>query len=321
MSGSNRYALGLDTSAYTASVALVGQSGLVREARRMVAVPAGKRGVRPSEALFHHVQALPALVEDVWRGEALAVVAVSTRPRPEPDSYLPPFLAGALVARTIAHAVGVPIVETTHQEGHVAAGRWDAGGPGTDWFWAVHISGGTTELLRVQPAARGFAIAPVGRTADLYAGQLVDRVGVRLGLPFPSGEALERLAATARDRLVLPVGAPFWHDGLWRISWSGPEAAAMRAIEAGADPAAVARGVEDALARGLSKWIARATAGEPGPVLVVGGVAANRRLRTTLAERLGPRYPLFFAAPQFSRDNAVGVAWIGWAAVAGGGAG
>jgi N6-L-threonylcarbamoyladenine synthase len=304
--------LGIDTSAYTTSVALLEGATVVREARRVVPVPAGQRGVAPSRALFHHVVTLPTLLEDVWRGETLNAVAVSTRPRPFKDSYLPPFLAGVLAARAIAQAAAVPCFETTHQEGHIAAGRLDAGGPDTPWFWALHVSGGTTELVRVSRSGPGaWTCDLVGATTDLYAGQLVDRVGVSLGLPFPAGPALEALARQARDRLVIPVGAPFIRDGVWRISFSGPEAAALRAVALGTDPAAVARGVEEAIGRGLAKLVAEATAGQAAPLLVVGGVAANLRVRRVLGDRLGPAYPLFFASPERSRDNAVGVAWIG----------
>jgi N6-L-threonylcarbamoyladenine synthase len=308
--------LGLDTSAYTASVALVDGRQVVREARRVATVPAGQRGLRPSEAFFQHVVHLPALVAEVKNGTPVRGVAVSARPRPHPDSYLPPFEAGRAAARLLADALGVPLVETSHQEGHIAAGLVDAGGPVSERFWALHVSGGTTELLAVRRQGVGFALETVGGTSDLYGGQLVDRVGVRLGLPFPAGPALEALARTARDRVVLPFMAPVVREGRWTISFSGPEAQAMRAIDAGAEPAAVARAVEDVLAQALAALV-RAAARPPAPLLVVGGVAANRRIRALMAEIVGPEWPLFFASPELSRDNAVGVAWIGWWALDG----
>jgi len=197
----------------------------------------------------------------------------------------------------------------------MAAGLLDAGGPEAPIFHALHVSGGTTELLHVRRSEAGFEIRALGATADLYCGQLVDRVGVRLGLPFPAGPGLEELAAGARDRVILPVGPAFERDGLWRVSFSGPEAAAFRAIEMGAERGAVARGVEDVIARGLVKLV-EAAVPEGGPLLVVGGVAANRRLRAELKRRLEAAFNLYWASPDRSRDNAVGVALIGYWAVA-----
>lgn len=301
--------LGIDTSAYTTSLALVSPAAILKDVRQVLPVPEGQRGLRPSEALYLHVEALPGLLTRVL-GPKLAAVAVSTRPRPLPGSYLPPFRAGQLAAASVASALAVPLIETTHQEGHIAAGIRDAGGPADESFWALHVSGGTTELLAVERHPGGFGVKLMGHSRDLYAGQLVDRVGVRLGLSFPAGPHLEELAQTARDRVVVPVGAAVLQEDLWCISFSGPESALRRAAETGAEPAAVARGAEDVVARGLVKLI-EAGAHPPGPLLVVGGVAANTYLRSMLKRKLGDRYRLYFASPGLSRDNAVGVAQIG----------
>src|SRR5690606_7183010 len=120
-------ALGIDTSAYTTSVALVGVDGqLLADARTVLAVPAGSRGLRQSEAVFQHIRRLPELMERVMgsgRARVMAVAA-STAPRPVPDSYMPVFKAGEAVARAVAAALGVPFVPLSHQEGHVWAGLW-----------------------------------------------------------------------------------------------------------------------------------------------------------------------------------------------------
>jgi N6-L-threonylcarbamoyladenine synthase len=314
MDDSKAVVLGVDTSAYTTSAALFDGRRVVREVRRLLPVPAGQRGLRPSQAVFLHLRHLPDVLAEVLTGHRPLGVAVSVKPRPAPDSYLPPFQAGETAARAVALALGVPVWETTHQEGHLAAGLLDAGGPSGDWFWAIHISGGTTELLRVERFRGRLAVTVKGETSDLYAGQLVDRVGVALGLPFPAGPALEELSETARDRVLLPVGAPRREADRVTISFSGPEAAALRAIQLGADPSAVARGVEECLARALTKWV-EAACKETGPLLVVGGVAANRRLRRLVADRLGPAWPTYWASPERSRDNAAGVARLGWEAL------
>jgi N6-L-threonylcarbamoyladenine synthase len=263
---------------------------------------------------MRHLEQIPDVLAEAWDGSGLDAVAVSTRPRPLEESYLPPFQVGASHARGIASTHSLPLIRTSHQEGHMAAGILDAGGPSEPMFHAVHISGGTTELLRVSRTGAGFAIRQIGASADLYAGQLVDRVGVRLGLGFPAGPELEELSRGEKDRVIFPVGAAFERDGLWRVSFSGPEAAAMRAIAMGAAKGAVARGVEEVIARALSKLVSAAVE-EAGPLLVVGGVAANRRIRAELRSRLAPAFTLYWASPERSRDNAVGVALIGyWAA-------
>jgi N6-L-threonylcarbamoyladenine synthase len=306
--------LGIDTSAYTTSAAVIEGGRVVTETRRLLPVRHGERGLRPQDAVMRHLEQMPEVLAQAWDGSRLDAVAVSTRPRPLDDSYLPPFQVGVSHARGIASTHSLPLIRTSHQEGHIAAGILDAGGPPGSIFHAIHISGGTTELLRVVRTGSGFAIRQIGATADLYAGQLVDRVGVRLGLGFPAGPELEALAREEKDRVILPVGAAFEQEGLWRVSFSGPEAAAMRAIEMGAAKGAVARGVEEVIARALAKLVDAAVE-QPGPLLVVGGVAANRRIRADLRSRLEPGFTLYWASPERSRDNAVGVALIGyWAA-------
>ena len=303
--------LGIDTSAYTTSAALVVDGQVSAEARRLLPVPAGERGLRPQDAVMRHLEQLPEVLATVWSGTPLDAVAVSERPRPLEASYLPPFQAGLSHAAAIAMSHRIPLWRTSHQEGHMAAGILDARGPADPEFHAIHISGGTTELLHARRTADGFRIRQVGSTSDLYAGQLVDRVGVRLGCSFPAGPQIEELARQATDRVILPVGPPVLREGLWQVSFSGPEAAAMRAIDMGAEKGAVARGVEDVLARGLAKLVEKAVDGG-GPLLVVGGVAANQRVRSELHRRLGSAFSLYWASPERSRDNAVGVALIGY---------
>ena len=150
----------------------------------------------------------------------------------------------------------------------------------------------------------------LGGSDDLYAGQFVDRVGVRLGGPFPAGPYLERIATQDSGYPALPFGRPRYHDGAWWISFSGPEAEARRRIERGDDPALVAAAVEMAVAEALAALAAKFP---PGPLLLVGGVAANQRIQQRLSRRLLTRdgWELYFAPPELCRDNAVGVAYIG----------
>jgi N6-L-threonylcarbamoyladenine synthase len=227
--------LGLDTSCYTTSAALVIGGILAYDGRAPLQVSKGHVGLRQSEALFQHVRNLPRLIEaacDGARRESCDIVAVaaSAWPRRVEGSYMPVFLASAGYGRALAAALGVPFLETSHQEGHVAAARWSSGLKPDGGYLALHLSGGTTELLSVKSR---FQLELLGATDDLNAGQFVDRVGVALGLSFPAGPDLERLAGGGEPgRVSLPVAV----RGL-RVSFSGPCSAAMREIDSGARPA------------------------------------------------------------------------------------
>ena len=302
--------MGVDTSAYTTSVALVSTEGTVHQQRRVLPVPSGARGLRPSEALFLHTQYLPQMMEQLWNDAGrvrLSAIGVSVAPRPEPGSYLPPFLAGEAAARSIAAVEGLAVLRTTHQEGHIRAGLAGSGLQPNQEFWALHVSGGTTELVRVQMSAGGWQVTVFGGTDDLYAGQFVDRIGVLLGASFPAGPELDRMAEAQEDMVRLPWTKPRHIDGVWRISFSGPESAAERALQDGVPSGPLARGVMESIGRTLAGLVAASADG--GDLLVVGGVAANTHLRRVMGRRL-PNWRVWFADPDWSRDNAIGVAYL-----------
>lgn len=308
--------LGIDTSAYTTSVALVdGDGTLVADERRLLEVPQGSRGLRQSEAVFQHVRHLPELFERLpagW-GARLRAVGASGSPRPVPESYMPVFLVGHGAARQVAVSLNVPFLTISHQENHAWAGFWSAGEAVPERFLLLHASGGTTEILRGTRGSPGrIALDITGATQDLAAGQMIDRVGVALGLPFPAGPHLEQLAQQGEPgALRLPVSVQ--HD---TVSFSGPTTAALRAVEGGADAAAVALAVLECVAATLIGLVERAAdreeAGPPGPaqvLLAVGGVMANGLIRARLEEACRRRgIACVFAGPRYSVDNGVGAA-------------
>lgn len=352
-----RAVLGLDTSYYTTSAALVemGDSGpadadqpigsigaRLADVRRPVSVPAGERGLAQSEAVFRHLLALPEVLDEALATAArtaaaaggrlkVAAVAASVAPRPEMGSYMPVFKVAEGFGRSLASALGVPMIPVTHQEGHLragletsAAGRVLAGGRR---LLALHLSGGTSELLLLEPAeavrtgrrARRpalFEVILLGGTIDLHAGQFLDHLGVSMGLPFPAGPHLERLAEGGRrpEVVTLPVSGGL-RDGRYYFSLSGPLSAAHRALGAGADPADVAAAAQRTLAKALEKMVRPAIENTGiADVLIAGGVASNRYLRERLTERLGHRAVgarLHFPETALCVDNAVGVAWQG----------
>lgn len=310
--------LGIDTSAYTTSLALVDQKGtLIKDMRRLLEVPARQRGLQQAAAVFQHVQNLPPMVEEAAREvnwSQVELVMASTRPRPVDGSYMPVFTVGAGQARVIAGVLGIPFGPVSHQEGHLMAGLWSAGAGLPERFLAVHLSGGTTEILKVERTENGaafFDMEILGGTTDLHAGQFVDRVGVAMGINFPAGPELDKLALLGRaSRLRIPSAV----QGL-KISFSGPETYAQRLLQEGAAREEVAFAVLHCIALSLEKTLIRAVAETSlKTILLVGGVAANSYLRERLSDTLSAKAvgaEVYFAQPRYSTDNAAGVALLG----------
>lgn len=300
----DKLCLGFDTSNYTTSAAVFG-GGTAENRGKLLTVPEGALGLRQSDALFQHVKRLHRMVERLRADGALgriAAVGASTRPREVEGSYMPCFLVGEGQGRTLAAALGVPFYPCSHQQGHVAAAAWSAGRedlldrPHLAW----HLSGGTTELLKVEPEGHTVRAEAVGGTSDIAAGQLVDRTGVLLGLPFPAGKALDALYPEAD-------GASFFRvklNGL-TFSLSGMENQVKGLLERGEKPANIARFAIDTVMDVLLRATQEAQRRWPGlPVLCSGGVASNRQIRAAMEHICGA----VFAQPQYAADNALGVA-------------
>jgi len=308
----SRIVIGLDTSCYTTSVAAVTVEGQVlASCRKLLPVKEGERGLRQSEAVFIHVRQLPERLEELGehvKGHQIVAVCASRQPRDEEESYMPVFQVGDAHARGLAAMLGVPCFASTHQRGHVAAAMVESGIEQGDLL-AVHLSGGTTELL----ALRGEKLTLMGGTLDLHAGQLVDRVGVALGLPFPAGPHLEKLAVQGKSEAKLPANMA---DQDLHCHFSGAETQVQRWIRQGdMRPEDMAREVYDLLARTVSRMIL-AGSRDTGirQVLIAGGVASSALFRQMVTERIHKKdkdFRVCFGKPEYSGDNAVGAALIG----------
>ena len=306
--------LGLDTSNYTTSLAVYdGREGI--HVGRLLMVRPGELGLRQSDALFQHVQRLPQLFGQLReRGlDQYQIVAVgaSTRPRAVEGSYMPCFLAGASQGEGLAHVLGVPFFAHSHQQGHLAAAAWSAGRMDLldRPFLAWHLSGGTTELLLVEPEGTSVRAEILGGSKDISAGQLIDRTGVLLGLAFPAGKALSALAGEAEGVAPFPVKL----DGL-SFSLSGMENQVQRRLAEGETPARVAAFALETVCHVVLRATQAAREAHPGlPVLCSGGVASNSRLRELLTRAC----QAVFAQPQYATDNAMGTAVLTWRALEG----
>ena len=301
-------ALGIDTSNYTTSAAVFdGAEG--ENVGRLLEVRPGELGLRQSDALFQHVKALPGRIQQLkqedWLTDIVAVGA-STRPRAVEGSYMPCFLAGESQGRTLAAALDVPFFACSHQQGHIAAAAWSAGRmdlldrPILTW----HLSGGTTELLYVEPEGETVKATLLGGTSDISAGQLIDRTGVLLGLDFPAGKVMDELAQRGKDQKFNVKLSGF------TFSLSGMENKVKAMAEQGTEQADIARFALLTVADVVRRATLSALEQYPGvPVLCSGGVASNTLLRRVM-EPLGA----VFAQPRFSTDNAMGVAILAWRA-------
>lgn len=298
--------LGIDTSNYTTSAALYdSETQTVVQRKMLLPVKAGEKGLRQSDAVFHHTVQLPQILQSLFSESKGSVdgVGVSVFPRREEGSYMPCFLAGKSAAYAVSAASGIPCREFSHQEGHVVAALYSAKQlkllqkP----FLAFHISGGTTESLLVQPDTdRLFTAQCVARSLDLKAGQLIDRIGVLLGLQFPCGKELEKLSDKSRQRYHLRPTMKGCDCCL-----SGLENQCQKMLANGEKPADVAQFCMSGVLAALIGMADALREQYPSlPILFSGGVASNRMLQSVLLKR----YNAFFAEPEFSADNAAGIA-------------
>ncbi|MBE6546421.1 MAG: peptidase M22 [Ruminococcaceae bacterium] len=304
--------VGFDTSNYTTSVAVCDREGrILANLKEPLPVGKGARGLRQSDAVFAHVRNLPTVCEKLKETLAKAgltptAVGVSTRPRDAEGSYMPCFLAGRSAAYAFAAQGGLPVYDFSHQNGHVMAALYSCGEGERlmqDRFLAFHVSGGTTEVLLADARNGALQIELVGETDDLNGGQLIDRVGVAMGLSFPCGGELEHLA-TAYE------GKPYRHPVCvrnGRCSLSGAENIALRLWKETNDREAVAAFVFDFLAKTLIA-MGEQIQEKYGrlPVLFAGGVMSNQLMR----QSLGEQFDACFAEPEFSADNAAGIALL-----------
>ncbi len=298
--------LGFDTSNYTTSVAASGDVQL--NVRELLEVKKGERGLRQSDALFQHIKKLPDLFEKISKNidmNKVDGIGVSTSPRNVDGSYMPVFLAGHGFAKVCADALGVPLCSFSHQEGHIMAGIYSCNNFSLleKPFISVHLSGGTCEILLTRYEKGHFISKIIGGTKDISAGQLIDRVGVALGLEFPCGKELEKISESYQKVIKLPVNS---NDGY--INFSGIETKTLSLIN-GEGQSDLAYSLFDAISKALSKSLNFCVNEYKCPdVLIVGGVAANSIIKNNLCKNVNAN--IYFASVEYSTDNAFGTALL-----------
>ncbi len=297
--------LGFDTSNYATSLAVFDTNAgeVVCDIKEFLQVKPGQLGLRQSDALFQHTVALPRLLEqlssrvDLTRIQA---VGVSARPRPVDGSYMPCFLGGISAAKAFSAARALPLIETTHQQGHLAAALFATGE--TDLFsktvLVFHVSGGTTDLLRCEHG--GDSVSCLGTSSDLYAGQAVDRLGVQLGYPFPAGVYVSQQAALCEERIKPKVSV----RGT-TCSLSGLQNQCEALLKQGKTAPYVCKYCLLCIAETLRRMAQAALEPSPDlPVVFAGGVMSSEIVRQYITARMPQAR---FVPAKFASDNAIGV--------------
>lgn len=303
--------LGIETSCDETGVAIVdADAGLIaHRLHSQVDLHAVYGGVVPELASRDHVRRILPLLREVldeaeMEGAELSAVAYTAGP-----GLLGALLTGASVARSLAYGWGIPALAVHHLEGHLLAPLLDDASLNFP-FLVLLVSGGHTQLIH----ARGLGdYELLGESIDDAAGEAFDKTAKLLGLGYPGGPALSRLAETG-DAGSLRLPRPMLDRPGLDMSFSGLKTAVLTAVQRGAhSPAVIARAFEEAVSDTLVEKTRRALEASAAPALVVaGGVAANRRLRASLnAMGAAQGVPVFFPRPAFCTDNGAMIALAG----------
>jgi len=295
--------LGIDTSNYTTSAALLRKDMSVVNNRKLLPVKMGERGLRQSDAVFHHVEQINDVLLPLLESNKIDLIGVSDAPRAVESSYMPCFNVGVNFAKALAGALKIDIEYFSHQQGHIAAALYSAGKLDLlkSSFIAFHVSGGTTETLLVISGDDNIPNTQIiASSLDLKAGQLIDRVGVMLGLGFPCGPELENLALKFSGTVSFKPSMKGANCSL-----SGIENKCRAMLEKDTQKEEIAYYCIKTVANTLELMCEKVLAEYGGlPVLFSGGVCSNTIIRQQISEKFNAH----FAAAEFSSDNAVGTA-------------
>lgn len=298
--------LGIDTSNYTSSVAAYdSDSGKMISEKLLLPVKENSCGLRQSDAVFLHVKQLGDVAEAVLSklNKKPAAIGVSVSPCDSEGSYMPCFLVGKMLSQALAAAYNSRLYFFSHQSGHIAAALYSAGKLdllGSE-FLALHISGGTTDLLKITPdKEKIISVRRIGKSLDIKAGQAIDRVGVMLGLEFPCGAKLEELANTSDRTFKIKPCVKEMDCNL-----SGLQNQSEKMLDAGESGPDIAKYCLDFVGETIDRMCENAREKYPNlPFVFAGGVMSNKKIKDNLSKK----YNGYFAEPIFSSDNAAGIA-------------
>ena len=266
-------------------------------------------GVVPEVAARAHLARLPGLVRGVMAEAGLGFAELGAVAATAGPGLIGGLIVGATYAKGIAMAQGLPFVAVNHLEAHALTAMLTE--PGTRFpYLLLLVSGGHCQCV----AVRGLGdYRRLGSTLDDAVGEAFDKSAKLLGLPWPGGPALERLAVSGDPRAV-PLPRPLLGRAGCDFSFSGLKTAVSRAVQKGFAAADIAAGFQAAVADVLADRVRHALRMMPEAtaLVVAGGVAANGAVRQALAgEAMRAGLPLLAPPIRLCTDNAVMVGWAG----------
>ncbi len=298
--------LGIDTSNYTSSAAVYFKDDII-QSKKLLPVKDGQVGLRQSDAVFFHTKQLAEVLNPLLlEYKAIDVIAVADKPRSIEGSYMPCFLVGENTGEILSAALGVPLFKFSHQEGHIAAALFSCKKTEllSNKFIALHLSGGTSEILLVENKGEPLPeIKIIGNTLDLNAGQAIDRTAVKMGLPFPGGRYIDELALKFSKKINTKTST----KGI-DFSLSGIENKCSKMIEENVDKEEISAMCLSLILNNIEKCLLEAVKlyGDL-PIIFSGGVSSSAFIRKNISKN----FDSYFASPQFSADNAAGIAYLG----------
>jgi len=315
-----KYILGIDTSAYTTSCALVDYDGnILYNFKKNLEVLEGQKGLRQETAVFMHLNNLPGIINNINIDfNEIGIISVSAFPRNIKDSYMPVFVVGKNFARTLAKAVKARYIEYSHQENHISAALIDSYkiyDYSKNNILAIHISGGTTEFLISKKIDQGFSTNIVGGSMDITFGQLIDRIGVYYNFKFPSGQGMQNYLEEGdfnldKIKLIMPK-----ISGKDYINLSGVENYYKKLIdEHKYDKEVIIYSLFNYVGKCITSIIDNIDNIENSEkfdkIVISGGVSANKYIREYIVNYFKNKYDIIFPKSEYSSDNSVGNAML-----------
>jgi universal protein Kae1 len=293
--------LGIEGTAHTFGIGIVSEDGEILADERDVYNPPEGKGIIPSDARQHHEKVSKEVLEKVMKSANITFKEIDIISYSAGPGLPPSLLFTAKFAKDLAEKFSKPLIKIHHGIGHIEIGRLltsckDA--------VVVYLSGGHNSILAfVNDSYKVF-----GETQDITIGNLFDTVAREMGFSMPGGPKIEELAKDGKSYITLPYTV----KGM-DVSFSGIQTAVMKLIREGISKEDIAFSLQETCFAMLTEVAERALAHtEKNELLLVGGVASNKRLQEMMKKMCEERGTKFYVVPtKYSSDNGVMIAYAG----------